>query len=149
MQQDTVVPSRSNTRFTTQNARLMAQRSAEARRKRKLSLVPITAETINERGPEAEIDNETADATVVNAGKIVRQRIANSMLRLTEILESEPPETFKDVKGLIQTIKGLVESSSNLFNWNEPPKPRPLLQIGMVERLDVKADSHMLPEPRS
>lgn len=141
MEVEMAVVHRSNTCFTPENARLMAQRSVEAKRQRKLNLARIAAESVDERGPEPLDNGNVVDATVNRAGKTVKRRLVNELLRQSAILEANPPTTIKELKnGRIKSVQGIVENSARLFGWGKTESEPPLLRIGTVERLALVTD---------
>lgn len=93
--------------------------------------------------------NQAVTATVVDdlksIGGRVREALAVEIESQAQLLAKEPAESIKDLatsqgkQGRAVIVKTIAETAGNVFGWNESPKERPLLQIGMVEKLDVRA----------
>ena len=107
---------------------MMAQRSVEARRQRKLGLVLSAGESQVERGLASPNGVESQNITATADKEwLTRANLEDALAKQAARLNREAPSKAR--------LRETIEAASKLYGWDKPVQPKGICLVGLVSKL--------------
>ena len=135
-------------RFTSENARIMAAKghaSKLARKANRVAALAITHLESNANGKDITKSEPATIARELETRSIQLQAIASrDLLDKAVVLHQRNPVNGKDLAQHLSSALTLVNAGDKLFGWSKQDQPRCLVQVGVMAQF---APQEPKPEP--
>ena len=132
-------------RFTPENARIMAAKGHASKLARKANRVAALALTHLDSNPNGKDLTKSEPATIareLEVRSIQLQAIASrDLLDKAVVLHQRNPVNGKDLSQHLQSALTLVNAGDKLFGWSRSDAPRCLVQVGVMAQFAPKAET--------
>ena len=135
-------------RFTPENARIMAAKGHASKLARKANRVAALALTHLDSNPNEKDLTKSEPATIareLETRSIQLQAIASrDLLDKAVVLHQRNPVNGKDLSQHLQSALTLVNAGDKLFGWSRSDAPRCLVQVGVMAQFAPKAEAEQV-----